>query len=56
MRDDLYKAVKEYKQQADKDGSYQKLDNESKRYINHTLAGMEETGTKLTKEGKKKFL
>jgi len=47
MRDDLYKVLKEYKDTADKNGSYEKLDAETKRYVNTTLDGMEETGTKL---------
>jgi Zn-dependent oligopeptidase len=47
MRDDLYKMIRQYKDNADKDGSYEKLDNESKKYIKTTLEGMEETGVKF---------
>lgn len=47
MRDDLYKVIRDYKTNADKDGSYAKLDKESKKYIDKTIEGMEETGTKM---------
>jgi Zn-dependent oligopeptidase len=56
MRDDLYKVIRDYKTNADKDGSYAKLDNESKKYIDTTLKGMEETGTKLNPAQKKRYL
>jgi len=56
MRDDLYKVLEQYKVESDKDGSYEKLDPESKRYVNSTLTGMEETGTKLNAAHKKRYL
>ena len=56
MRDDLYKVMKSYKDAADKDGSFQQLDSESKRYVEKTMEGMEETGLKLNKEQKLKYL
>jgi Zn-dependent oligopeptidase len=56
MRDDLYKVLEQYKIESDKDGSYEKLDPESKRYVNSTLTGMEETGTKLNAAQKKRYL
>ena len=56
MRDDLYKVLREYKDTADKDGSYAKLDAETKRYVNSTIVGMEETGTKLNAAQKKRYL
>jgi len=55
MREDLYAAVKAYDTEARKDGEYEKLDAASKRYLNHTLEGMEDTGHKLDAEGKLKF-
>jgi hypothetical protein len=34
MRDDVYSCYVEYKKNADKDGSFAKLDKESQRYFN----------------------
>jgi hypothetical protein len=39
--------IRDYKDNADKDGSYEKLDIESKKYIKTSLEGMEEVGIKL---------
>ena len=47
LREDLYKAIANYKEVAVKDGSFAKLDNESQRYVNKILEEMESGGLKL---------
>ena len=47
MRDDLYKAVKDYKKNADENGSFKKLDHESQRYVEKMLEDFETGGMKL---------
>lgn len=53
MREDLYKVIKSYKDNADKDGSFKKLDKESQRYVNKTLQDFEDSGMKLSAEERK---
>lgn len=36
-RDDLFDIIKKYKENADKDGSFKKLDSESQRYVTKTI-------------------
>ena len=47
LREDLYKAIANYKEVAVKDGSFAKLENESQRYVNKILEEMETGGLKL---------
>lgn len=56
MREDLYKAIKDYKTSADKDGTFEKLDKESQRYILKTLDDFETSGMNLPKEKRMKLI
>lgn len=47
LREDLYKALSGFKNEAVKDGSFTKLDTESQRYINKILEEMDTGGMKL---------
>lgn len=47
LREGLYKAISSYKDEAVKDGSFAKLDQESQRYVNKILTEMETGGMKL---------
>ena len=55
-REDLYGMLKKYKENADKDGSFKKLDKESQRYVTKTIKDFEDSGLKLPAEERKKLI
>ena len=56
MREDFYQAIKGYKQEAEKDGSFKKLDNEHRRYVEKILKDFETGGLKLSEQDRKKMV
>lgn len=56
MREDLYKAVLDYKKRADADGSFTKLDKESQRYVTKTIEDFVSSGLKLPLEKREKLM
>lgn len=56
MREDLYNAVLDYKKNADKDGTFAKLDKESQRYVTKTIEDFVSSGLKLPLEKRQKLM
>lgn len=50
MKEDLYKAIKDYHTRAVSEKTWDKLDSESKRYVNKVLDDFETGGMKLNTE------
>ena len=49
-REDFYHAILDYKNVADKDGSFNKLDKESKRFIENLIRDFKDDGLDLSPE------
>jgi Zn-dependent oligopeptidase len=56
MREDLFKVIQQYKTNADKDGSFKKLDKEAQRYVEKTLQDYHDSGMNLAPEERKKLI
>jgi len=52
LRSDLYHAILQYKMEAEENGSFEKLDPESQRYVKEQIKEMEKYGLKLSKDRK----
>ena len=50
MRQDFYFAVKEYKEQAEKSGEFQKMEAEDQRYVDRLLRDFERNGLNLPED------
>lgn len=55
MRDDIYQAFVNYKKNAEKDGSFKKLDAETQRYVDQTLSDFKRNGLLLNKVDRDKL-
>ena len=55
MRHDIYMLFENYKEMAVKDGSFEKLDKESKRFVDQTLLGFKRSGLTLPYEKRKEL-
>jgi len=56
MRLDFYQAIKDYKERAERLGTFQKLDKESQRYVNKTLDKFVKNGVNLSGEKREKLV
>jgi Zn-dependent oligopeptidase len=55
MREDLYQAMLNYEKEAKKDGSFEELDFESKRYVEKTLLDFTRNGMSLPEKSRNKL-
>lgn len=55
MRDDYYNAIKEFKDQAQKSGEWEKLSKVDKRFVEHCMQDFELNGLNLPKETRVKL-